>query len=350
MARSDLIVNLVKASARGDRNLAQKTVEAMIAEERAKQHHAYAEKLDIAFKSSPFTFHGSQYNLSKDQNKAREFIYEVEPTFRLDELLLSRSTRVETQDFIEEQHRANILRSHGLEPRHTILLSGPPGNGKTTYAEAVAEALAIPFFTIRYEAVIGSYLGETAERIKQVFDYSRTTPCVLFFDEFDAVGKERGDLHETGEIKRVVSSLLMQVDRLPSYTVVIAATNHPELLDRAVWRRFELKLEMPYPTLHDAADYITRFQNLRNIDFGISSATIAKRLGKISFSEIQDFLRDVQRRHILSMETESLKEIVARTLNNWEKRMVTPLSKDAPPNGKAASKARPTKTGHSRRR
>ena len=92
-------------------------------------------------------------------------------------------------------------------------------------AEAIAEAIAVPLFVVRYEAMIGSYLGETAARLKRVFDYARTTPCVLFFDEFDAIGKERGDIHETGEIKRVVTSLLMQFDDLPSYTILAGATN-----------------------------------------------------------------------------------------------------------------------------
>ena len=117
-----------------------------------------------------------------------------------------------------------MLRSHGLEPRHRILLAGPPGNGKTSLAEAIAESLSIPLLTVRYEAVIGSFLGETAGRLRRVFDYARTTPSVLFFDEFDVVGKERGDLHETGEIKRVVSSLLLQMDDLPSWTIIAAAT------------------------------------------------------------------------------------------------------------------------------
>ena len=92
-----------------------------------------------------------------------------------------------------EQHRAGLLRSHNLEPRHRVLLVGPPGNGKTSLAEAIAEALAVQFFVVRYDAIIGSFLGETATRLRRVFDYARTTPCVLFFDEFDAVGKERGD-------------------------------------------------------------------------------------------------------------------------------------------------------------
>lgn len=87
----------------------------------------------------------------------------------------------------------------------------PPGNGKTSFAEAIAEGLGLPFYVVRYDALIGSYLGETNARLRKLFDYVRTTPSVLFFDEFDAIGKERGDTHETGEIKRVVSFLLMQL-------------------------------------------------------------------------------------------------------------------------------------------
>ena len=104
----------------------------------------------------------------------------------------------------------------------------------------MANALAVSFFVVRYEAVIGSYLGETAQKIARVMEHARSRHCVLLFDEFDSVGKERGDVHETGEIKRVVSSLLLQIDSLPSYVVVVAASNHPELLDRAAWRRIYL--------------------------------------------------------------------------------------------------------------
>jgi SpoVK/Ycf46/Vps4 family AAA+-type ATPase len=109
-------------------------------------------------------------------------------------------------------------------------------------AEALAFELAVPFFTVRYDAIITSYLGETAQRLRRLFDFIRTEPCVLFFDEFDAIGKERGDIHETGEIKRVVTTLLLQLDDLPSHCVLVGATNHSELLDRATWRRFQLSL------------------------------------------------------------------------------------------------------------
>ena len=124
------------------------------------------------------------------------------------------------QDLINEQNRADLLQSYGIEPRNKLLLIGPPGNGKTSLAEAIAEALMVPLLTVRYESIIGSYLGETASRLSKLFEYVKTRECVLFFDEFETLGKERGDIHETGEIKLVVSSLLMQIDALPSLSLI----------------------------------------------------------------------------------------------------------------------------------
>lgn len=323
MARSDLIVNLVKASARGDKSLAERTVEAIIAEERAKQHHVYADKLDQALQSgrNGQIFSSYSYNMVHEAPiKAKDYLYEINPSIRLDDLIIEKDTRSICDEFIEEQRRSDVLRSHSIEPRNRLLLAGSPGNGKTSLAEAVAEALGVPFFVVRYEAIIGSYLGETSERLRNVFDYARTTPCVLFFDEFDAVGKERGDIHETGEIKRVVSSLLMQVDKLPSYTVIIAATNHPELLDRAVWRRFQIRIELPSPGVNEIAEYISRYYSTIGGDPGLKSIDIARKLGKTSFSEVEEFCRDIQRRVILSYGNVKMKELVARQLKNWEKR------------------------------
>jgi SpoVK/Ycf46/Vps4 family AAA+-type ATPase len=238
---------------------------------------------------------------------------------------------------IEEHHRADLLRSHGLQPRHRILLAGPPGNGKTSVAEAMADALAVPFFTVRYDLLIGSYLGETTQRLRRLFDYVRTTPCVLLFDEFDVVGKERGDPHETGEIKRVVSTLLLQIDALPSYVVVIAATNHGELLDRAAWRRFELRLRLPAPTITELAHYFDRMlETLKDTNAErkfLSGSMLAKKMGAISYAEAQDFCLDVNRRLILSLNQKNLASIVVEQLKIWSERA------GGPHNGKGSVKA-----------
>ena len=207
-----------------------------------------------------------------------------------------------------------------MEPRHRVLLVGPPGNGKTSLAEAIAESLAVQFFVVRYDAIIGSFLGETASRLKHVFDYARTTPCVLFFDEFDAVGKERGDVNETGEIKRVVTSLLMQIDNLPSYTVVVTASNHPELLDRAVWRRFQLRLELAAPTRAQIARYFQAFADTMDEPLGLNASTLAKSLGRISYAEAEEFCFGLRRRLLLSMGERPLKPIVTEQIKLWKGR------------------------------
>ena len=226
MARSVLLVSLVKSVAAGDRRLTRSTVEAIIAEERSKQHNVVADRLTNAMRDMGNGVNRLQVPQLERAPRGRDFIAEVQPQRRLEELVLPPFVRTACSQLIEEHHRSDLLRAHSLEPRHRALLGGPPGNGKTTLAVAIAEALALPLFVVRYELMIGSFLGETAGRLKHLFDYVRTTPCVLFFDEFDVLGKERGDTHETGEIKRVVSSLLLQIDDLPSYTIVMAATNH----------------------------------------------------------------------------------------------------------------------------
>jgi AAA+ superfamily predicted ATPase len=150
--------------------------------------------------------------------------------------------------------------------------------------------------------------------LKRVFDYARTTPCVLFFDEFDAIGKERGDTHETGEIKRVVTSLLMQIDDLPSYTIVAAATNHPELLDRAAWRRFQVRINLPMPSQKQIAVYIDCFAKRFGEPLKPAPDAIAKSLGNISYAEVEDFCLDTRRRQVLAMGEKTLSAIVCEQL------------------------------------
>ena len=322
MARSDLLIALVKAGTTGDRAAVRSAAEAIIAEERAKQHNILADRLTRAIH-----INGSNLRavtpVSNPTTRSREFISEVIPRRQLEDLVLPDTVKGAVNQLVEEQQRADLLRAHGLEPRHRVLLVGPPGTGKTSMAEAIAEVIAVPLFVVRYEAMIGSYLGETAARLKRVFDYARTTPCVLFFDEFDAIGKERGDIHETGEIKRVVTSLLMQVDDLPSYTIVIGATNHPELLDRASWRRFQLRLFLPMPTRKALTAYIGNFARRFEGNFGYAPATIARKLGKISYAEVEQFCLDVQRRHVLSMGEKTLKTIITDQLEIWTTRAQT---------------------------
>lgn len=232
------------------------------------------------------------------------------------------------QELIAEHMRADILRSHGLEPRNKLLLIGPPGNGKTSLAEALAEALILPLLTARYESLVGAYLGETASRLNKLFDYAKTRQCVLFFDEFETLGKERGDQHETGEIKRVVSSLLLQIDALPSYVVVVAATNHETLLDRAAWRRFQLRLNLPKPTRSDLEFWFKRFERRSDFSFGLEPSTLAKKLYGRSFAEAEEFALSVYRQYILQQPNTNAKAITQNQLSLYTMQANTEIKRE----------------------
>lgn len=317
MARSDLLLSLVRAATHGDSLLLRKSVEAMIAEERGKQHHVLADRLEMQLHEN-----GSKglATPAMTDEKGQSLFYELHPQRRLEDLILPDGVRAGLTELVEEHNRVDILRAYNLEPRNRILLVGSPGNGKTTVAEGLAEALMVPLLVVRYEAVIGSYLGETALRLLKLFQYAATRRCVLFFDEFDTVGKERGDIHETGEIKRVVSSLLMQVDSLPSHVLVVTATNHPELLDRAVWRRFQLRLRLPRPAAPQIEMWLDRFAADLGESLGVPHRTIASRLLGLSFAEVEEFGLDVKRRRVLDLPGGDLKRITVERLRQWEAR------------------------------
>jgi SpoVK/Ycf46/Vps4 family AAA+-type ATPase len=325
MARSDLILSLVKASASGDSAKLQACVEALAAEEKAKNHSIFASRILQAYSENKGR---ARAHFNSSSRHLNEYLIEKEPRRNLDDIVLPDLAKQALCELIEEQHRASILRAHSLEPRNKILLVGPPGNGKTSVAEALAEALMVPLFVVRYEAVIGSFLGETASRLKRVFDFAKTTPCVLFFDEFDALGKERGDEHETGEIKRVVTSLLLQFDAIPSYTVLVAATNHHELLDRAAWRRFQLRINLPRPSRSQLGSFIKN--RLSHVDepLGRQPDSIARRLGTISFSEAEEFCLDVMRRRVLSAAGNTLKNTIDQQLKVWANRAGQPANRE----------------------
>jgi SpoVK/Ycf46/Vps4 family AAA+-type ATPase len=319
MARSDLIISLVKAGKDSPDPRFRQAVEALIAEERAKRHHVLADQISTALSARS----NGQPSSAIAPSSLGDLLYELNPDRSLTELVLPSGVVRQLRELIEEQHRAELLRSYGLAPRHRILLVGPPGNGKTSVANALAHDLMIPLLGVRYEGLIGSYLGETAARLRKVFDYARQRACVLLFDEFDTVGKERGDVHETGEIKRVVSTLLLQMDQLPPHVVIVTATNHPELLDRAVWRRFEVRLQLPRPRLREIDIFVTRlfksFRMANGVPPGLSGALTGS-----TYSEIEDLFRDIARRTVLEGDDSDLSRIVRKRIAAWNQR-VTPV-------------------------
>lgn len=324
MARADLITDLVNYGTKGDRVRFRKAVEALIAEERAKQHTVLAEKLVGLLDQSPAESPPTNGSFVLEP-RGNGLVNETLPRKRLDDLVLPDDVVSNVREVVSEHHRVDLLRSYNLEPRSRILLIGPPGNGKTSLAEAIAESIMVPLLHVRYESIIGAYLGETAVRLRKLLEHASTRHCVLLFDEFETLGKERGDNHETGEIKRVVSSLLMQLDSLPSHVIVVGATNHPELLDRAVWRRFQVRLRLPAPTQARIAQWLVAFEARIGQPFGYKHPTLARKLKGFNFAELEEFGMSVYRKYVLSLPNADMKKIADQTLKSWDSRSARTL-------------------------
>lgn len=321
MARADLLLHLAEAALSGDDDRVRTTIEALSAEERVKRHTVLAEDLARLLnrpRRPPVRSHGAI-------GKNDDGFAEIYPKRRLQELALPDIARDELSMLVEEQIRSDVLRAYNVEPRHRVLLVGPPGNGKTSCAEALATELAVPLLVVRYEAIITSFLGETSTKLGQVLDEARRRHCVLFLDEFDALAKERGDEHDAGEMKRIVSTLLLQLDRLPSHVVVCAATNHSELLDRAVWRRFQARITLPAPTREQSLRFAEQVRDRLGMHLPRSLRTIIDKIGAISYAEVEDILVELRRRQILAGDYEGRDTaVVERLLQAWAARATAP--------------------------
>jgi SpoVK/Ycf46/Vps4 family AAA+-type ATPase len=171
----------------------------------------------------------------------------VYPKTRLSEMALDRALRERIDRLLTEQRQRAHIQAHGLNPQSRLLLVGPPGTGKTMTAAALAGELGLPLFSIQLHSLITKYLGETAAKLRLIFDAIRETRAVYLFDEFDALGSDRAAKNEVGEIRRVLNSFLQFLEQDDSDSIIVAATNHPGLLDRALRRRFDAVIEYGLP-------------------------------------------------------------------------------------------------------
>ena len=187
-------------------------------------------------------------------------IVEVIPTDEeRHKVVLTPEVDKKVSEFIEIVNHRSELELAGVEIKKTLLLYGRPGCGKTSVAHYISEKTGLPLIVARLDGIVSSLLGSTAKNLRKIFDYARSVPCILFLDEFDAIAKARDDQHELGELKRVINSLLQNIDSMSPETVMIAATNHAELLDNAIWRRFVQTVEIGLPGKNEIMEMLDIF-------------------------------------------------------------------------------------------
>ncbi|MBI5910035.1 MAG: ATP-binding protein [Betaproteobacteria bacterium] len=199
---------------------------------------------------------GKVVQLAKPRGELAGVLKVTYPHSRLADMVLDEKVSAQLQRIIKEQLLFARIREHGLSPRRKILLVGPPGTGKTMTASALAGELGIPLFLVRLDALITKFMGETAAKLRQVFDSITEVRGVYFFDEFDAIGSQRSLPNDVGEIRRVLNSFLQMIEQDHSHSLIIAATNHPEVLDSALYRRFDDVIEYRLPEPEQIADVV----------------------------------------------------------------------------------------------
>ncbi|MDJ0843907.1 AAA family ATPase [Crocosphaera sp.] len=265
-----------------------RAAESLIADELAANHHAQARELQQALGKQPLKQNAQNglRLLPKDRRSGEDLVILEESSVDSTQIVFNQETKAKIERVLDEHRQRQRLAKYGYLPKTKLLFWGPPGCGKTFTAKYLAYELGLPVGVLRLSAVISSFLGDTASHLQRVFNLANITPMVLLLDEVDAVGKNRDDPNDVGELKRVVNSLLQAMDSFDSSkSIVIAASNHQYLLDPALWRRFDDLIEFSLPTKTERELYLKHLLN--GVYFEGSFEYIAKNMSSLSYADIQ---------------------------------------------------------------
>jgi len=220
----------------------------------------------------------------------------------LDAVVLPSALRARLGEVIQEWRLQAKLDSAGVPRRTKLLLHGPPGCGKTLTARALGGEMSLPVFVVRFDGVVGSYLGQTAARLRELFRYAETVPSVLVIDEIDALAQRRGNPRDVGELDRVVISLLQELEHSTPRGLIVASSNVPRALDDALWRRFDLVLDFPSPSARQILSFARKRLAAVGGQAGRDLASALRRAH--SYADAERVVTDVHRRQVLSREME----------------------------------------------
>lgn len=326
MARGELLRKLLRSQRRGNDEEFRAVALEVIAEEQKKNNHRLAKDLlRILENTGPGVLGqppspGETSAPPKDRERHMPLVDVRHPDRCLRDILLSNDSRAVVQRVLEEHRQSELLRVHGMLPSTKLLFCGPPGCGKTLCSQIIAYELGLPLLYTRFDAIVSSYLGETAANLRKVFDYGANGRWLVLFDEFDAIGKARDDVTEHGELKRVVNSFLQLLDNFTAPSIVIAATNHEHLLDRAIWRRFDETVLFPRPSIHEIRSLLT--MKLKNFPHsGLDLKGAASKLKGLSHGDVERVCFDAIKTTILQDNDSVDQDTFERALKQQRARM-----------------------------
>jgi hypothetical protein len=302
MASAQQLIGLIKSHAEGDEDRFFDLAMQLAAAEAQKGHVRLAEQLRQwaeASKSPPNrTSHSKPTPLAAPRGDLAGLLSASYPTTRLGDVILPPDLGDELAHVVFETRMTDQLESRGLRPRRRLLLAGPPGTGKTLTAAALAGELKYPLFTVLLHGLITKFMGETAQKLRMVFDAVRTTRGVYLFDEIDALAGARGMENDVGEARRILNSFLQFLDEDTGPSIVVATTNLPQILDRAILRRFDLVLPYEMPT----APAIEKAIRRRLVGFDVREVNwsqIANNAAGLSTADVVAAAEDAARRSVL---------------------------------------------------
>lgn len=284
MARGELMKKLLASYGREEEFRA--VAEQIIDEEEKKNNRVLARSLRKSLEAAPSKNARPKAlaPLIPFPEAASDFIEPVEPTHNKQDIILSPENVRIFLSLLREYQRGDEIRRRGLAVRSKLLFCGPPGCGKTLCAEVFAAELGLPLYIVKIDRLISSYLGETATNIRKIFEFSRKQPAVLFFDEFDALARARSEEGEHSELRRVVNSLLIFIDRIQPKGFLVAATNFDQALDPAIWRRFDEVIWFDLPDRRMASRFLR--MKFKNVPLAFEPEAHLNALDGFSYAEL----------------------------------------------------------------
>ena len=316
MASADQLKALVDSFIDGDEQRFFSVAMQVAAHEAKLGHAKLADELRLAIDNAKRRRGAaSAVPISRPRGELGSILGVSYPQTRLAQMVLSSSFAKQLHRVIREQKHAETILEHGLHPRRKLLLVGPPGTGKTLTASVLAAELSLPLLQVRLDGLITKFMGETAAKLRQVFDATSQTRGVYFFDEFDAIGSHRGLPNDVGEIRRVLNSFLQMLEQDRSHSLILAATNHPELLDRALFRRFDDVLHYGLPNATQVVTLLKRKLATFRLDKRIRWSRLAQASAGLSHAEVGRVADDVAKDALMRGASAVTEAIVISMLN-----------------------------------